>query len=57
MRIQGISISIVTRLWAGQPGFDSWYRQGFFIFTIMSRPCVRTSHPSSNGYQVIFPEE
>jgi len=23
-------VSIVTRLWAGCPGFDSWQGQGFF---------------------------
>jgi hypothetical protein len=31
------SVSIVTRLWAGQLGFDSWQRQGFFVFTTASR--------------------
>jgi len=29
-RSWGSSVNVVTRLWAGRLGFDSWQRQGFF---------------------------
>jgi len=32
------SVSIVTRLWAGRPDFDSWQRQWLFLFGSVSRP-------------------
>jgi len=38
-RRQGSSVSMVTRLWAGWPGFISQHGQlrDFFFFTTMSR--------------------
>jgi len=39
------SVIIVTRLWAGWLGFNSWWE--FFLFTITSRPALgATSYPT-----------
>jgi hypothetical protein len=40
-RSQVSSLSIVTRLWVGQPGFDSWQS----IMSIMSRPTLGSTQP------------
>jgi hypothetical protein len=34
----GSSVSIVTRLWGGWPGFDYQQRLEIFLFPTMSRP-------------------
>jgi hypothetical protein len=39
------SVSIVTRLRAGQPGFDSWQEQGCFLLATASRPALGTTQP------------
>jgi hypothetical protein len=37
LRLWGSSVIIVTRLWAGWPGFNSWQGQGYFLFATGSR--------------------
>jgi hypothetical protein len=39
------SVSVVTRLWAGQTGFDSQQGQGVLIFAIASRPALGPTQP------------
>jgi len=40
------SVSIVTRQWAGQRGFDSWQGQEFFLFTTMPRLTLGPIQPT-----------
>jgi len=51
------SVNVVTRLWAGWLGFDSWLGVGFFLFATMSRLALR-AHPASYpvGIRVKRPE-
>jgi len=44
-RSKDSSISVVTRLQAGWPSINSWQRQQFFLFTIMSRPALEPTQP------------
>jgi hypothetical protein len=39
------SVSIVTRLWDGRPGFDFWQGQGFFLLATTSRPALGPTNP------------
>jgi hypothetical protein len=39
------SVIVVTRLWAGQPEFNFWQGQGFFLFATMSGLAVRPTRP------------
>jgi hypothetical protein len=39
------SVSIVTRLWAGQSEFDSRQGLGIFLFATASRPALRSTQP------------
>jgi hypothetical protein len=41
----GSSVSIVTRLRAERPGFDSRQGQGLFFFATASRPVLRSAKP------------
>jgi len=56
------SVSIVTRLWVGRPGFGSRQGQGYFLFSTASSPVLRpTQHPvqwvpGSPSLQVKRPE-
>jgi len=51
MKSQTNSVSTVTRLWTGWPGFNSWQGQGIF-----SLPLSRLALWSS-GYQELFLQE
>jgi hypothetical protein len=42
---QSSSVSIVTRLRDGRPGFDSWQQQGFSVFITASRPSLGPTQP------------
>jgi hypothetical protein len=37
---RGSSVSIVTRLWAGRPGFNSRQGQGYFLIATTARPAL-----------------
>jgi len=39
------SVTLVTRLRAGRPGFDSWQEQGLSLFTTASIPALRPTQP------------
>ena len=38
-------VSIVTRLWAGEPAVDSWQGQGIFLFSKTSVLCLGQIQP------------
>jgi len=44
-RSRDSSVSIVTRLQAGIPGFDSWLGQGILLLATTSRPVLGTTQP------------
>jgi hypothetical protein len=50
------SVSIVTRLRAGRPGFDSRQWQGL-LFAIASRPALRSTHPPFQWVPKYLPSE
>jgi hypothetical protein len=41
----GSSANVMTRLWAGQLGFNSWQRHGFLLFSTASGPDLRPTQP------------
>jgi hypothetical protein len=43
--LQGTSINIVTRLWDGWPGFNSWQVVGLFLLTTVSRLALEPTQP------------
>jgi hypothetical protein len=51
LKLQGLAVSIMTKLWAGRYGFESHQgREIFFFLSKTSRPAFRR-----NGYWVLFP--
>jgi hypothetical protein len=40
------SVSVVTKLWAGQPEFSSWQEHEFFIFATKSQLALDLTQPS-----------
>jgi len=38
-------VSLVTRLWVGQPGFNSWHGLGLFSFATASRLSLGLTQP------------
>jgi hypothetical protein len=53
-REQGSSVSIVTRLWTGRPGFDCRQAGILFLFTTASRPALGPTQPPIQWVPVIL---
>jgi hypothetical protein len=51
------AVSILTKILAGQPGFDSWQEQEIFLLATTSRPALGPPSYLSNADQGLYPQQ